>query len=121
VKKALFITAALSAFVTPAFAQNMPVSTFLEKADALKAKGMMAMFSSDIGILKKEIRAAGLAMRTERQAAGQPKLACPPEKISMDSDELIESFRAIPVAQRPRVTVKQAMTDIVRKRYPCPK
>jgi hypothetical protein len=124
VKVALIIVAALSALATPAFAQNMPVSTFLEKADALKAKGMMAMLSSDIGVLKKEIQAAGLAARAERQArdaAGQPQLACPPEKVSMNSDELIESFRAIPVAQRPRVTVKQAMIEMVRKRYPCPK
>lgn len=123
-KIALIIAAALSAFAKPAFAQNMPVSTFLEKADALKAKGMMAMLSPDIGILKNEIQAAGLAARAERQAreaAGQPRLACPPEKVSMNSDELIESFRAIPVAQRPRITVKQAMTEMVRKRYPCPK
>ncbi|MEK6638705.1 MAG: hypothetical protein AABY88_11545 [Pseudomonadota bacterium] len=123
-KTASFIAAALYAFATPALAQNMPVSTFLVKADALKAQGMMAMLSPDIGILKKEIQAAGLAARAERQAreaAGQPRLACPPEKVSMNSDELIESFRAIPVAQRPRVTVKQAMTEMVRKRYPCPK
>lgn len=124
-KKALLMTAAtLSILATPVFAQNMPVSTFLEKADALKAKGMMAMLSPDIGVLKKEIQAAGLAARAERQAreaAGKPRLACPPEKVSMNSDELIESFRAIPVAQQPRVTVKQAMTEMVRKRYPCPK
>jgi hypothetical protein len=124
VKIAHFIVTALSVFAAPVFAQNMPVSTFLEKADALKAKGMMAMLSPDIGVLKKEIQAAGLAARAERQAreaAGQPRLACPPEKVSMNSDELIEAFRAIPAAQRPRVTVKQAMTEMVRKRYPCQK
>ncbi len=123
-KTAYFIAAAAALIATPVLAQNMPVSTFLEKADALKAKGPMALFSSDIGVLKKEIQAAGLAARAERQAreaAGKPRLACPPEKVSMNSDELIESFRAIPVAQQPRVTVKQAMTEMVRKRYPCPK
>ena len=123
-KTTYLLVASLCASATPAFAQYMPVSTFLEKADALKAKGMMAMLSSDIGVLKKEIQAAGLAARAERQAreaAGQPRLACPPEKVSMNSDELIESFRAIPAAQRPRVTVKQAMTEMVRKRYPCPR
>jgi hypothetical protein len=124
VKIACLLAATLCASATPVFAQNMPVSTFLEKADALKAQGMMAMLSPDIGVLKKEIQAAGLAARAERQAreaAGQPRLACPPDKLSMNSDELIESFRAIPAAKRPRVTVKQAMTELVRKRYPCPK
>ena len=123
-KLSYFIVAAAALIATPVLAQNMPVSTFLEKADALKAKGPMALFSSDIGVLKKEIQAAGLAARAERQArdaAGQPRLACPPEKISMNSDQLMESFRAIPAAQRSRVTVKQAMTEMVRKRYPCPK
>jgi hypothetical protein len=124
VKIAYLLAAALCASATPAFAQNMPVSTFLEKADALKAQGMMAILSPDIGVLKKEVQAAGLAARAERQAreaAGQPRLACPPEKVSMNSDELIEAFRAIPAAQRPRVSVKQAMTEMVRRRYPCPK
>ena len=123
-KAASLLAAILFVSAAPALAQNMPVSTFLEKADALKAQGMMAMLSPDIGVLKKEIQAAGLAARAERQAreaAGKPRLACPPEKVSMNSDELIESFRAIPVAQQPRVTVKQAMTEMVRKRYPCPK
>ena len=31
---------------------DMSVATFLNKADALKAKGPAALFSSDIGLLK---------------------------------------------------------------------
>ncbi len=84
----------------------------------------MALLSSDIGLLQREVQAAGLANRTERLArisAGQKPLACPPEKLGMSSDELIAAFRAIPPAQRTRVTIKDAMADMVRKRYPCPK
>ena len=124
-RSAFFAITLIGCLASPALAQNMPVSTFLAKADALKAKGVMAVFSSsDIAVLKKEVQAAGLAARTERkarEASGQPKLACPPEKVSMNSDELLASFRAIPAEQRPRVTVKEAMADLVRKRYPCPK
>ena len=122
--RATTVALLLAASPTLAFAQNMPVSTFLAKADALKAKGAMALFSSDIGVLKSEIQAAGLAARTERkarEAAGQPKLACPPEKMSMTSDELMAFFRTIPADQRPRVSTKDAMAAMVRKRFPCPK
>ncbi len=123
-KKALFIAAALSAFATPAFAQNMPVSTFLEKADALKAKGMMAMFSSDAGVLKTEVQAAALSYRKERkasEAAGRKPEVCPPEKGSLNSDELMTAFRAIPAEARPRTTVKQAWIGYIKRKYPCPK
>ena len=36
--------------------QAMTVAVFLEKAEALKAQGMTAMFSSDVGLLKNEIK-----------------------------------------------------------------
>ena len=69
-KIALIITAStLSIFATSASAQNMPVSTFLAKADALKAKGPLALFSSDIGVLKKEVEAAAVSYRGDRKAA----------------------------------------------------
>lgn len=123
-KKVLILTAALSALTTPALAQNMPVSTFLEKADALKAKGMMAMFSSDAGTLKTEVQTAALAYRKERkasEAAGRKPEVCPPEKGSLDTDELITMFRTIPAEQRPRTTVKQAWISFMKRKYPCPK
>ena len=123
-RSAFVVVALIGCLATPALAQNMPVSTFLAKTDGLKAKGMMAILSSDIGLLQQELQAAGLAARTERkarEASGKPKLACPPEKIRMNSDELLASFRAIPAEQRSRVSVKEAMVDFVRKRYPCPK
>jgi hypothetical protein len=119
-----FIAASLCASGTPVFAQNMPVSTFLEKADALKAKGMMAMLSSDIGLLKAEVQAAALSYRKERkaaEAAGRKPEVCPPEKGSLNTDELTASFRAIPAEARPRTTVKQAWIGYMKRKYPCPK
>jgi hypothetical protein len=124
VKINYFIAAMLCASTAPAFAQNMPVSTFLEKADALKAKGMMAMFSSDAGLLKTEVQTAALSYRKERkasEAAGRKPEVCPPEKGSLDTDELIAMFRTIPAEQRPRTTVKQAWISFMKRKYPCPK
>ena len=123
-KTACLVAIALCASATPVFAQNMPASTFLEKADALKAKGPLAMFSSDIGILKSEVQAAALSYRSDRKAAqtaGRKPEVCPPEKFRLNSDELIESFRAIPVEARPRTTVKQAWIGYMKRKYPCPK
>jgi hypothetical protein len=123
-KKPLAIAAACIFSCGAANAQNMPVSTFLAKADALKAKGAMAMFSSDIGLLKNEVQAAGLAYRAERKASearGNPPEICRPEKAGLDSDELIASFRTIPAALRAKTTVKQGMIALLRKKFPCPK
>jgi hypothetical protein len=119
----LFTVLAFTA--SPAFAQNMPVSTFLAKADALKAKGAFALLSSDVGLLKGEVQAAAAAYRTERKAreaaGGKPEI-CPPAKApAIDSDEMTASFRAIPAAQQPRTSVKQAWTGFIRHKYPCPK
>lgn len=117
------LIAALS-LASPAAAQSMSVATFLQKVEALKAQGPLALMSSDIGLIKREVEAAGMANRAERKArleAGQKPLACPPEKVSMSSDDLINHFRTIPEAQRGKTTIKAAMADMVRKKFPCPK
>ena len=102
-----------------ALAQGMSVATFLAKADALQARGMTAMFSSDIGLLKGEIGAASTAFRAD--AASRAPRSCPPPKgqAKMSSDDLITAFRAIPPAQRATMTVQRGFSDFMVKRYPC--
>lgn len=105
-----------------AFAQSMPVSTFIKKADALEKKGALALFSGDIGKLKKEIGNSAKQVRAEQVAAvkaGKKPATCLPEKASVNSKELLEHFRAIPPARR-NITVKAAFVDLMRKKYPCP-
>ncbi len=107
-----------------AHAQTMTVAEFLAKADALKKKGAMALFSSDIGKLKNEIVNSGKQLRTERlvaQKAGRKPAFCPPEKGkgSINSDELLAHFQAIPPAQR-GISVKAGFASLMRKKYPCP-
>ncbi len=123
--KYMALAAVCTALPMSAVAQNMPVSTFLAKADALKAKGAFALMSSDVGVLKSEVKAAALAYRTERkarEAAGQKPEICPPAGGGgIDTDEMTASFRAIPVALRPTTTVKQAWIGFIRRKHPCPK
>lgn len=109
--------------VTPALAQSMPLSTFLAKADALEAKGPLALMSSDLPIIKKEVKTSMVNYRTfinGQKAAGKPPHSCPPVKGSLDSDEMMAAFRAVPVAQRKSVNVQTALFAMMKKRYPCP-
>ena len=118
-----FVVLLLLAISTAAEAQSMPVATFLAKADALKAKGAMALFSSDIGVLKREMQNAGLQLRAERQAdikAGRKASSCPPAKAALNSDELISAMRAVPPADRSRTPVKAVLRAHLIHKFPCP-
>lgn len=118
------LIAALAAMVplTPLFAQSMPVSQFLAKADALQKKGAMALFSGDIGKLKAEVVNSGKQLRAEQEAArkaGRKPATCMPEKASVNSNELLAHFRSMPPAER-SMPVKAAFAGLMRKKYPCP-
>jgi hypothetical protein len=109
---------------TAAHAQTMTVADFLARAEALQKKGAMALFSGDIGKLKGEIVNSGKQLRAERlsaQKAGRKPAFCPPErgKGSVNSNELLAHFRAIPPAQR-GMSVKAGFAGLMRKKYPCP-
>lgn len=107
--------------LSAAHAQSMPVSQFLGKADGLKKKGMMAMFSKDIGVLKKEIQNSALAVRAEQLAArkaGRKPATCMPDKIQLNSEELLNHLNSIPAAQR-SMPIQQAFRGFMQRKYPC--
>jgi len=120
--KKLVLTAALIAL--PAALHAMTVAVFLEKADALRSRGALAMFSSDLSLLKGEVRAAAAAVRAERLAAvraGRRPAFCPPAPGGrFDSDELLRHFHAIPPAQRARMQVRDGLRSLLVRKYPCP-
>ena len=121
-RKAITILGAL-ALTTPAIAApgDMSVATFLTKADALKAKGPMALFSSDMSLLKNEGMAAGAAYKSrlgQERAAGRPS-SCPPAGVKVDSDKLISFLRSYPEPARPRTSMKMAIADYFTRTYPC--
>ena len=104
----------------------MSVQTFLTKVEALKAKGMMAMFSPDIKLIKTEVTIAAAQLKAEkeaREAAGKPPLACPPKaegKNKMGSDEFLAAMKAIPPAQR-GMSLKDGLSRVIVAKYPCPR
>lgn len=110
--------------VTPADAApgDMKISAFLAKADALKAKGIMALGSSDIALLKSEGKAAGGAYRARiksDKAQNLPPHSCPPAKAAVGSDDLLSHFRSYPAVQRQQVSVRTGFADLMKKQYPC--
>jgi hypothetical protein len=119
--KKLALASALIAL--PTALQAMTVAVFLEKAEALKARGALAMFSSDLGLLKSEVRTAAAAVRAERLAAeraGRRPAFCPPAAGGrFDSDELLRHFYAIPPAQRARTEVRDGLRSLLIRKYPC--
>ena len=121
--KKLIIAIAVAALpLTAATGQSMPLSQFLTKADALEKKGALALFSSDLGLLKREIQNSGKQLRAEQvaaQKAGRKPVACMPAQAAMNSSELLAHFRSIPPQQR-GMTVKAALASLMRKKYPCP-
>jgi len=119
------IIVAIAAIVTPlsmSQAQNMPLNQFLARANALEKKGAMAVFSSDMRLMKKEMSASAEYLRAERlamQAARTKPAYCPPAKQSMNTVEILTHFRAIPAAQRNLMRTKDAFRSLLAKKYPC--
>ncbi len=114
---------ALALAATPALAGpgDMSVAAFLTKVDALKAKGMMAMLSGDIKVLKTEGNAAGEAYRKRlaaERAQGRPS-SCPPQGSRVNSDQLIAHLNTYAPAARPATSMKTAFADYFIKTYPC--
>jgi hypothetical protein len=99
------------------------IATFLAKADALEKKGMMALFSGDVKVLKAEVQSAAEQLRVERLAAvkaGRKPAYCPNgAKGSINAKELLTHLRSIPAAQRPRLQVKDGLRGLLARKYPC--
>ncbi len=111
------------ALVVPVASNAMTVTEFLGKADTLQKRGMMAMFSSDVGLLKSEVITAGKALRAEQNAANaarRPAATCMPSPAPMNSDELIAYFRKI-APQRGSASVKDGLAAFMNSKHPCPK
>lgn len=107
--------ALIAALTLAGQASAMTAAEFLAKADALKAKGMMAMFSSDLGLIKTEFNDDAKAWRAQ---AHRPN-ACPPEKISLNSDAILALVAAVPPQQRTTTSARAAIIEGLNRKYPC--
>ena len=113
----------VSVFFIASSAAAMPVSTFLQKAQALKASGPLALLSSDYRLLKNELSSTMEALHSERLAAvhaGRPPAYCPTQQSgSMSVGEIVGAMNAVPPAARQSTDVKDAMRTHMARRFPC--
>ena len=118
-----WMTAIAACLLVPVAAQAMTVETFLAKAKALKAQGMMAVTSPDLSLVRSEVKDAATAYRADLEtdkAAGKPPRACPPPvgQTKIDGKVMMTEFEAIPPARR-KVSVKTAFYAMMDRRFPC--
>lgn len=121
----LCAVAAMFVLAIPALAApgDMTIATFMAKAEALKAKGPLALTSPDMKLLQEEGQGAGQAYRAELDAerrAGRPS-SCPPHGARVSSEDLLGQMHSYPAGSRTRVTVRTAMADLFRAKFPCPR
>jgi len=102
-------------------AAAMPVSTFLAKAEK---KGPLAMFSGDLKLLAKQVRADAAQIREERLAAktaGKRTAFCPPSGGAKLTDkDILAAMEAVPAAERSRTSTKDALRAFLARHHPCP-
>ena len=114
------ILAVPAAAAAPGTAQD-----FLDRANRLKGKGALALFDGDLKKLQTEAITAGKSIGAERIAdekAGRPRAYCSPQpKASLGQSEFLSGLQAIPAAERSRISIKQALLQIIQKKYPCPR
>jgi hypothetical protein len=118
------LAAAMLTIGAAAAANAMDVATYLAKADALRQRGMTAMFSSEARELQTEIRSSGAALKQERLAAqrsGRRPAYCPPGPSSLSVEEIFAAMNAVPPARRARTPVRDALRAAFARKYPCPR
>jgi hypothetical protein len=101
----------------------MSVQAFLTKAEALQKKGALALFSSDMKLLKRQMTADALDLRKERlaaEAAGRRGAFCPPPGgIKLSDKDVVAAMQAVPPAQRASTDTKAALRAYFSRRFPC--
>ena len=122
-KLILFAATLIACSPAAASAQSMTVDQFLTKANVLKAKGVMALGSSDLKLLRNQMITVATDYRRDiedARATGKPPHSCPPPKgkSKLGSNELLAEFERIPPARR-GVSTKAAFYDMMKRRYPC--
>ena len=122
-KFALAAAAVVLAVASPASAASMSVATFLQKSEALKKKGPLALLSGDLKLLTNQIKGDSVALRSENQAlaaAKKSKAYCTPEGFRMDEKGIMEAMIAVPAERRASTSTKAALRNYLARRHPCP-
>jgi hypothetical protein len=101
----------------------MNAQEFFKRAQALKAKGAMALLSRDLKPMIREVKSAGMKARATRLAAvaaGRSPRYCPPKGSQrLGTEEFMRGMEAIPLAERMEIDLTEAITRMLVRKYPC--
>lgn len=119
-----FVVGALALATIPMTgAWAMDVATFLAKADALKRKGPLALFSSDLKLLTNHIQTDFVRLRSERlaaQAARTTMAFCPPAAgVKLTDKDILLAMQAVPEERRGTTSTREALKIFLARRFPC--
>lgn len=116
---------ALGALTASSAATAMPVAAFLAKAQALQAKGPLALFSGDLKLLANQVKFDAARLRADNEAlvkAGKPKAYCvPPGGAKLDNNDVLAAMQAVPPAARAGTDSRDALRAMLARKHPCPK
>lgn len=119
--KVLIVGALMLGTAAPASA--MTVQLFLEKAQTLQKRGPLALLSSDLSLLKKQVTADLTEIRKQRlaaEAARRPAGFCPPAGgVKMTDKDVVSAMEAVPPAQRASTSTMAALRAYFGRRFPC--
>lgn len=106
-------------------ADHINAQAFLTRAEALRAKGPFALFSSDLKVLQGIVEDNGDIIHEDlvaAKASGRTPEYCPPAAHEyILARELIVGLRAMPPAARANNDLQTAMRRILAQLHPCPR
>ena len=106
-----------------ASAQTMPLNEFIRTADRIP-RNATALLRPDFHRLKREAEAGLSAVLTDQyraQQANRPSQTCMPmERFTFNPEDILRRLKAIPGAQRRRMTITDGLREVMRRLYPCP-
>lgn len=119
------LTVAVSMLSAPAQAAPSDVNAqqFYSDAQALKAKGVTALFDKRLKAMKAQMTDAGERSRAANRAAGAngKPLYCVPEGVrrSMGAQQVIALLGRVPESERRALTLAEAWKRALIREYPC--
>jgi hypothetical protein len=118
--KKIALVVGLAALLFATAVEAMTVREFLATAGRIP-HNPTALLRSDTRRLMTEVRDGFRTLRSEQaaaRAAGRTPATCMPDKVSVNPDQLLARFNAIPAARRD-ISVTQALREWMAERYPC--
>ena len=105
-----------------AFAQEMPLSEYLSRTDALMKK-VHNQASPEYMALRDEINGALVRAQNERRIArkeGRAPTAClPAGRPATSNAEVAKHFASIPAEERQNLSVGKAFMQLMERKFPC--